>query len=91
MNIKNTQAAGFLLQFPNVPDMIRCAHSAYENKCRAEDMQEVILPFIEGASLRELQYVMEAVLERQTTITGLAPRLEDAICELREQIKMEEA
>lgn len=87
-NFTGTQAEGLADQFPNVPEMIKEAHKRILIKARKEDMDDLLKPFIETSSLLELQAIIELAFERWTSITGCAPRFEDSLVELKEQIKM---
>lgn len=82
---KGTQAETLAAQFPNVPQMMTDARHKEIVQARKESLDEA-KELIYFASLEELRDLSEPIFERWLSITGCAPKMEDALCELDEHI-----
>ena len=73
-------------EFPNVHSMMKFHTERNWIKARKDDLDEVIYPWVDTASLVEIKHLIERMIEREATLTGCATELEDAACALEKKI-----
>lgn len=75
----------------NIPTMediqkiMTVAHANARRLQRADELEE-ISEFIVGASLQECKLIVDDLIDRVSTIVGLAPELEDAAVSINRSI-----
>lgn len=77
-------------EFPNVPQIMSAARDKAKKLARADSLDEVTR-FINEASLQECKLIIDDLIDRVSTLVGVAPELEDAACAINREIMADEA